>query len=311
MSGPLWRRLAWTPVTALAVASAVFLLLHLVPGDPVAVMLGEGAEAAEAERLRAELGLDRPLAEQYGRYLAGLARGDLGASLHFRRPVAALLGETLPATLELALAAMAAAIAVALPLGMLAASRRGRPADRLARAFALVGVSMPSFWLGPLLILLFSIALGWLPVSGRSGPASLVLPAVTLGLGLAALLTRMVRTAVAEELARPYVTTALAKGLSRRTALWRHALPNALIPVVTVLGLQFGSLLTGAILTETIFAWPGLGRLLIQAIRLRDYPLVQGSVLLIAGIYLVVNLATDLLYARLDPRVRLGQEGAA
>lgn len=311
MSGPLLRRLAWTPVTALAVATAVFLLLHLVPGDPVAMMLGEGAEAAEAERLRADLGLDRPLAAQYLSYLAGLARGDLGDSLHFRRPVAALLGETLPATLELALAAMAAAIAVALPLGLLAASRRGRPTDRLARGFALVGVSMPSFWLGPLLILLFSIQLGWLPVSGRGGVASLVLPAATLGLGLAALLTRMIRTSVAEELARPYVTTALAKGLSRREALWRHALPNALIPVVTVLGLQFGSLLTGAILTETIFAWPGLGRLLIQSIRLRDYPLVQGAVLLIAGIYLLVNLATDLLYARLDPRVRLGGEGGA
>jgi len=311
VSGPLARRLAWTPVTALAVATAVFLLLHLVPGDPVAMMLGEGAEAAEAERLRAELGLDRPLAAQYLSYLGGLARGDLGESLHFRRPVAALLGETLPATLELALAAMAAAIAVALPLGLLAASRRGRPADRLARGFALVGVSMPSFWLGPLLILLFSIQLGWLPVSGRGGAASLVLPALTLGLGLAALLTRMVRTSVAEELARPYVTTALAKGLSRREALWRHALPNALIPVVTVLGLQFGSLLTGAILTETIFAWPGLGRLLIQSIRLRDYPLVQGAVLLIAGIYLLVNLATDLLYARLDPRVRLGGEEGA
>ena len=175
-----------------------------------------------------------------------------------------------------------------------------------ARGFALVGVSLPSFWLGPLLILAFSIGLGWLPVSGRAGPASLVLPAMTLGLGLAALLTRMVRTAVAEELGRPYVVTALARGLSRRAALWRHALPNALIPVVTVLGLQFGGLLTGAILTETIFAWPGLGRLLIQAIRLRDYPLVQGAVLLIAGIYLLVNLATDLLYARLDPRVRLG-----
>lgn len=306
MNGSLLRRVAWTPVTALAVASAVFLLLHLVPGDPVAMMLGEGAEAAEAEQLRAELGLDRPLAEQYLRYLAGLLRGDLGSSLHFRRPVAALLGETVPATLELACAAMVAAIAVALPLGVFAASRRGRAADRLARGFALVGVSLPSFWLGPLLILAFSIGLGWLPVSGRAGPASLVLPAITLGLGLAALLTRMVRTAVAEELGRPYVVTALARGLSRRAALWRHALPNALIPVVTVLGLQFGGLLTGAILTETIFAWPGLGRLLIQAIRLRDYPLVQGAVLLIAGIYLLVNLATDLLYARLDPRVRLG-----
>ena len=215
-----------------------------------------------------------------------------------------MLLDHFPATLELAAAAMLVALALALPLGTLAAFHRGGAVDHLARVAALVGVSLPNFWLGPMLILLFAIRLGVLPVSGREGPASLVLPALTLGAGLAGLLTRMVRAAVAEELGKPHLATARAKGLGKVRAVVRHALRNALMPVVTVAGLQFGALLTGAVITETIFSWPGLGRLLVQAIRLRDYPLVAGGVLLIAVTYVLVNLATDLIYAWLDPRVR-------
>ena len=299
------RRLLIAVPTAFAVATLVFALVHLIPGDPVLIMLGDGAQPADVEALRARLGLDLPLARQYGRFLAGLARGDLGVSLHFDEPVAALLARHYPATVELALAAMAAALAVSLPLGIVAAYRRGSWVDRAARGFSLAGVSLPNFWLGPVAMLLFSIHLDLLPVSGRSGWKSLVLPAATLGLALAALLTRMIRSALGEELGKPYLVTARAKGLGPLRVAAHHALRNALVPVVTVVGLQFGSLLTGAILTETIFGWPGLGRLLIQAIRLRDYPLVQGAVLLISVTYVAVNLVTDLVYAWVDPRIRL------
>jgi len=297
------RLLVALPVT-LAVATLVFSLIHLIPGDPVLVLLGEGAQPTDVEALRHRLGLDRPLGEQYLGYLSGLARGDLGVSLHFDEPVALLLARHYPATFELALAALAVALAVSLPLGLAAAYRRGTWIDRLARGFALAGVSTPNFWIGPVAILVFSIQLGWLPVSGRGGLAHLVLPAATLGLALAGLLTRMIRAALLDELGRPYLVTARAKGLSPPRVALVHALRNALVPVVTIVGLQFGSLLTGAILTETIFGWPGLGRLLIQAIRLRDYPLVQGAVLLISVTYVVVNLATDLLYSWVDPRIR-------
>jgi ABC-type dipeptide/oligopeptide/nickel transport system permease component len=302
----LLRRLALVVPTTFLVASLVFALIHLVPGDPVEMMLGEGAQAADVSALRAQLGLDRPLAEQYGLFLRGLAHGDLGRSLHYGEPVSTLLARHFPATAELALAAMLAALAIALPLGTLAAVFRDSWIDRGARLFALLGVSLPSFWLGPLAILLFAIRLDLFPVSGKSSFASFVLPASTLGLALAALLVRMIRAALGEELSRPYLVTARAKGISRPRVVVRHALRNALLPVVTVVGLQFGSLLTGAILTETIFSWPGLGRLLIQAIRLRDYPLVQGAVLWIAVTYVAINLLTDLAYAELDPRVRLG-----
>ncbi len=299
------RRLAQAAPIALLVATLVFSLIHLIPGDPVEMMLGEGALPSEVESLRRELGLDRPLHTQYLSYLGGLARLDLGRSLHYGEPVARLLLRHYPATIELALASMVVAIAVALPLGILAAYRRNQWVDHLSRFFSLLGVSLPNFWLGPMLILLFAIHLDLFPVSGRSGLASLVLPAITLGTALAGLLTRMVRTSVAEELHKPYLVTARAKGLSRPGAVLRHALRNASIPVVTVVGLQFGALLTGAIITETIFSWPGLGRLLIQAIRLRDYPLVQGGVLAIALTYVLLNLLTDLFYAVLDPRIRV------
>lgn len=307
MTAYLLRRLAQVLPTALLAATLVFALVHLVPGDPVEMMLGEGARAADVESLRRDLGLDRPLLEQYASFLGGLARGDLGRSLHSGEPVLATLAERFPATLELAVASLLVALLVALPLGVVAALYRDRVPDHLARLLALLGVSMPSFWLGPMLILLFAIEWDLLPVSGRSGPASLVLPAVTLGAGLAGLLTRMVRAALAEELGRPYLLAARARGVGRATAIGRHALKNALIPVITVLGLQFGALLTGAIITETIFSWPGLGRLLIESIRMRDYPLLQGAVLLIALTYLLVNLGTDVVYAWLDPRIRYGR----
>jgi ABC-type dipeptide/oligopeptide/nickel transport system permease component len=299
------RRLLLALPTTLAVATLVFSLIHLIPGDPVLLMLGEGAQPTDVEELRSRLGLDRPLGEQYGAFVAGLARGDLGRSLHFGEPVSTLVARSYPATFLLAMTAMGVALALALPLGMLAAYRRGGWLDRGARFFSLLGVSVPNFWLGPVAILLFSIHLGWLPVSGRGGWRSVVLPAATLGLAMAALLTRLVRSALLEELGKPYLVTARAKGLGPARVAVRHALRNALVPVVTVVGLQFGALLTGAILTETIFGWPGLGRLLIQAIRLRDFPLVQGCVLLIAVTYVAVNLLTDLVYAWLDPRIRL------
>lgn len=305
MTRVVLRRLLLAIPTTLAVATLVFSLIHLIPGDPVLIMLGDGAQPTDVQELRAKLGLDRPLLTQYGQFLAGLGRGDLGRSLHFDQPVTALLGRHYPATVVLAFAAMGVALLLALPLGMLAAYRRDGWIDRGARLFSLLGVSVPNFWLGPVAILLFSIQLGWLPVSGWSDWRSLVLPAATLGAALAALLTRMVRGALVEELGKPYLVTARSKGLRPLRVATAHALRNALVPVVTVVGLQFGSLLTGAILTETIFGWPGLGRLLIQAIRLRDFPLVQGSVLVIAVTYVAVNLVTDLVYAWLDPRIRV------
>lgn len=306
MTAFLLRRLGQTLPIALLVATLVFSLIHLIPGDPVEMMLGEGAQRSEVDELRRELGLDRPLMAQYVSFLGGLARADLGISLHFRQPVAEILARHYPATLELTLASMAVALLVSLPLGVVAASRRNRWVDHVSRFLALLGVSLPNFWLGPMLILLFAIQFDLFPVSGRGGWLSLVLPALTLGTALSGLLTRMVRSSVAEELEKPYLVAARARGLDRSLVLRRHALKNASIPVVTIVGLQFGALLTGAIITETIFSWPGLGRLVIQAIRLRDYPLIQGSILAIALTYLLINLITDLVYGMLDPRIRLG-----
>ncbi len=299
------RRVVQTIPLALLVCGLVFSLIHLIPGDPVEIMLGDGAQPAEVEALRHDLGLDRPLGVQFLEYFSGLVRLDLGTSLRFRQPVTQLLREHYPATLELALAGMVAALLIALPLGALAALHRDRAVDHGSRFLALLGVSIPNFWLGPMLIWLLAIRLDLLPVSGRGGIASLILPAITLGTALAGLLTRMVRSSLAEELAKPYLVAARAKGLGRSQAVARHASRNAAIPVVTVVGLQFGALLTGAIITETIFSWPGIGRLIVQAIQARDYPLVQGGILAIALSYLLINLVTDLTYAVLDARIRL------
>jgi ABC-type dipeptide/oligopeptide/nickel transport system permease component len=300
----LVRRLALTLPVVLGVATLVFALIHLIPGDPAQAMLGESASEQDVQALRERLGLDRPLIEQYGAFLAGIARGDLGTSLRTNEPVATAILDRLPATLELAAAAMVVSIGVAIPLGIIAAVRRGTFVDHLATTLALTGISIPNFWLGPLLAIVFAVELGWLPVSGRGTAAHLVLPAISLGAALAAILARMTRASVLEELREPYVQAARARGTSHARAVLRHAFRNSLIPVVTLVGLQFGGVLTGAVITETIFAWPGVGRLLIQSIGFRDYPLVQGCILFIAMTYVGMNLLTDLVYGVLDPRIR-------
>jgi ABC-type dipeptide/oligopeptide/nickel transport system permease component len=300
----LTLRLLLTLAALWLVLTMVFLLMHIVPGDPVEQMLGEAARAEELAALRASLGLDQPLHIQYGRYLAGLARGDLGQSFRFQRSVLEVVLERYPATLQLALATLLVSMAIGIPAGVWAAHRRGGVADRAIGFFTLLGLSLPNFALGPVLILVFSVQLGWLPVSGREGAAHLILPAVTMGAALAAILTRMVRGSMMEELSADYVRTARAKGLRESAVLFRHAFPNALIPVITIIGLQFGTLLAGAIVTESIFAWPGVGRLTVQAIQARDYPLLQGCILIISFSYVLVNLLTDLLYGLVDPRVR-------
>jgi ABC-type dipeptide/oligopeptide/nickel transport system permease component len=287
------------------ILTMVFLLAHIVPGDPVQQMLGEGARDEDLDQLRHALGLDLPLPVQYGRYISGIVRGNLGESFRFRQPVSQVVLAHYPATLELAIVALVVCAAIGIPAGVLAAHRRGSATDHAVGVVTLLGLSVPNFALGPVLILLFSVILGWLPVSGRGGLGHLVLPAVTLGAALAAILTRMVRTSVIEELSSDYVRTARAKGLPESAVLFRHAFRNALIPILTILGLQFGTLLAGTIVTETIFSWPGIGRLAVQAIEARDYPLLQGCILLIAVSYVVVNLLTDLVYAVVDPRVRL------
>ena len=298
------RRLLLSVPVLFGVATLVFSLIHLVPGDPAAAMLGESASPADLEDLRSKLGLDRPFLAQYGHYLAGLVSGDLGTSFRYGTPVGREITQRLGATTELAVVAMAVAIVIALPLGILGALYRGRAVDQAAMTVSLAGIAMPNFWLGPLLAIIFSVQLGWLPVSGTGTWRHLVLPAVTLGAALAAMTARMTRASLIDELGELYVLAAEARGVSRLGAVIRHALRNSLIPVVTIVGLQLGSVLTGTIITETIFSWPGVGRLLIQAISFRDYPLVQGCILLIAVTYVAMNLIVDVLYAWLDPRIR-------
>jgi len=299
------QRLLYTLPALWLILTMVFLMIHIVPGDPVLQMLGQDARVEDLEALRHTLGLDQPLGVQYVRYLEGLVRGDWGRSLRFAAPVRPIVLQRFPATLELSLAALAVCLAIAIPAGVFSASHRGSNEDRATSFVTLLGLSVPNFALGPILILIFSIEIGWLPVSGRGGISHLILPAATLGAALAAILTRMVRGSMIEELSSDYVRTARAKGIPETTVLFRHAFPNALIPVITIVGLQFGSLLAGTIVTETIFSWPGIGRLAVQAIAARDYPLLQGCILIIAVSYVAVNLLTDLVYAVVDPRVRL------
>lgn len=300
----LLRRLLLTIPVLVGVATLVFSLIHLIPGDPVQAMLGESASPQDVAELRERLGLNRPLLVQYGSFLKGIATGDLGTSLRTNQKVSTAIGERLPATFELALAAMFVATLIAIPLGIVAAARAGTSIDHAATTVALIGISMPTFWLGPLLAIIFSVSLGWFPVSGRGTLAHLVLPAITLGAPLAAVLARMTRASLLEELRELYVLAARARGVSRARAVLKHAFRNSLVPIVTVLGLQFGAVLTGAVITETIFAWPGVGRLLIQSISTRDYPAVQGCILLIAVTYVSMNLLVDLAYGFLDPRIR-------
>jgi peptide/nickel transport system permease protein len=301
----LIRRLLLTIPVLIGVATLVFALIHLVPGDPAQSMLGDSAAPEDVARLRQSLGLDDPLLVQYKSFLTGLVKGDLGRSFRYGTPVTSEIRSRLLRTLQLAVAAMAVAIVFALPLGIIAAVWRGSAVDHAAMTISLVGISMPNFWLGPLLAILFAVILGWLPVAGTGSLAHLVLPAITLGAALSAILARMTRASVLEELRELYVMAARARGVSRFRAVVRHAFRNSLIPIVTIIGLQFGAVLTGTIITETIFAWPGVGRLLIQAINFRDYPLVQGCILFISFTYVMMNLVTDLSYGLLDPRIRL------
>ena len=300
------QRLSGACLVVLGVVSIVFLLIHLVPGDPVEIMLGESASAADREALRAALGLDRPVQVQYLHYLGNLLQLDLGTSIHYRQPVVALLQARIPATGLLAGVTLLLTVLLALPLGILAAVRHNTLWDSGAMGFSLLGVSIPNFWLGPLLIMVFSLWLGWLPVSGQGGFASVVLPALTLGTGLAAVLSRMVRSSMLEILHEDYLRTARAKGVTPLRVILHHALRNALLPVITLVGLQLGALLAGAVITETVFSWPGIGLLTIESIQSRDYPVVQACVLLISVTYVMVNLLTDLAYAWIDPRIRLG-----
>jgi peptide/nickel transport system permease protein len=306
MIGFIGRRLLLLVPTVLGVATLVFFFLHLIPGDPVEVMLGETAAQADKEALRASLGLNDPLAVQYARFLGGLAHGNVGQSFFYHQPVATVLWERVPATLQLAVAALIVALIIAIPIGVVAAVKQYGAFDNLSMFVALLGVSLPNFWLGPLLIWLFALKIDLFPVGGRETLASLVLPALTLGMGMAAILSRMTRASVLEVLSEDFVRTARAKGLPERVVLFKHVLRNALIPVVTLVGLQFGTLLSGAVITENVFSWPGLGTLFIEAIQSRDYPVVQGCVLYISFGYVLINLAVDLLYAVIDPRIRLG-----
>lgn len=312
-AGQTARKILWRAVTTLpvlwVVVTVVFLLIHLVPGDPIVQMLGEGATAANVATLRHQLQLDLPLGQQYWHYMHGLLHGDLGQSLRLHESVTSLIMQRYPYTLALTLGGLLIGVGLAIPAGVWSAMHRNRWLDRVLGVSSLVGLSFPNFALGPILIVVFAIGLGWLPVSGAGNGIGellvhMVLPSVTLGLGLAAILTRMVRTSMLEEMGQDYIRTARAKGLPERTVVFRHALRNALNPVLTVVGLQFGSLLAGAIVTETIFSWPGLGRMTLSAISNRDYPLVQGCILAVGVTYVAINLLTDAAYAVADPRLR-------
>jgi ABC-type dipeptide/oligopeptide/nickel transport system permease component len=311
MKSILTRVLLTLPVVWVVV-SLVFLLIHLVPGDPIQQMLGEGATAGDLAALRHQYGLDLPLVVQYFHYWRDVLHGDLGRSIRLNDTVTHLISTRYPYTIELTVTALTLGLLLAVPAGVMAAVKRGRWQDQSLGLVSLLGLSVPAFALAPILVLVFSIGLGWLPVSGAGtnglfsaeGWKYLVLPTVAMGVSLAAILTRMVRTAMLEELNRDYIRTARAKGLSERAVVYRHALPNALVPIVTVVGLQFGALLAGAIVTETIFSWPGLGRLVVTAISGRDYALVQGSLLAIGLTYVLVNLLTDLTYRLVNPRMR-------
>ncbi len=302
----LKRRLLTLVPVVFGVVTGVFLLIHLIPGDPVVLMLGEHAQPADIEALRHALGLDLPLWKQYLVFWHQLLQGNLGQSLYHRQPVLELVLDRLPATMRLAGCALVVSLMIAVPLGILAGLRQRSWLDYLSLSMSILGISMPVFWLGPLLILLFAVRWHWLPVAGAGSWKHLILPSFTMGFGLAAITLRMIRASMIEVMTRDFIRTAFAKGLNRRQVVVRHALRNVLIPVVTVVGLQLGALFGGAVITEVVFSYPGVGRLLILAILRRDYPLVQGTILVIAFLYILINLLTDLLYSHIDPRIRLG-----
>ena len=301
----LRRILTLIPVT-IGVVTAVALLIHVVPGDPADMMLGPFATASDKAQLHRELGLDQSFAVQLWTYLVNVFHGDLGKSLVYNKPVISLIALRWWPTAQLAILALVVALSISLPLGIISALRAGKPLDYAAMALAMTGIAIPNFWLGPMLVLLFSLKLGWLPVSERGSAASYVLPALTLGIALAAILSRMTRNSMLDHLREDYARTARAKGNKESTVILKHVLRNAALPLITVVGLQFGVLLTGAIITERIFDWPGLGTLILEGINNRDYPLVQGCVLVFSCTYLLVNLLTDLTYAFVDPRIQVG-----
>lgn len=299
------RRLLQLIPVLWGVATLVFLLIHFIPGDPVDILLGESALPASKEALREQLNLNKPVLQQYFDFWGGLLRLDLGNDLLYQKPVVSLIAERLQATIELTLLSLLVAIAVSIPLGIISAVYKNSFIDYFSTMFSLLGVSMPNFWFGPLLVLLFAVKLGWLPISERTDWSSYILPALTLGLSLSAILTRLVRASLIDVLTQDYVRTAHAKGLLPRVVFFKHALKNAMIPVITILGLQLGALLSGSIITETIFDWPGLGELMYYAIQQRNYPLVQGCVLLVAVGYVFANLIADIMYTVANPRLRL------
>jgi peptide/nickel transport system permease protein len=302
------RRVVLMVFILLGVSVITFSMMHLVPGDPAEMIAveryGEQATAKTIELVRAELGLDQPVFVQYFHWLTNVLQGDLGYSFRTDRPVLDEILTRLPATIQLAVAGMLVALVIAIPVGVISATRRYSAVDSISMLGALLGVSMPHFWLGLLLIMFFSVHLGWLPVFGRGGIEHLILPAITLGTGMAAITTRLVRSSMLEVLNQDYIRTARAKGLKEKVVIYKHALKNALIPVVTIVGLQFAFLLEGAVVVEVIFAWPGIGRLLVDSIFARDFMVIQGCVLYIAALFVVVNLLVDISYAYLDPKIR-------
>lgn len=301
----LLRRILLTIPVLFGVATLTFFLIHFVPGDPIDIMLGDQASNVDKGALRAELGLDKPLEVQYRTFLVGLTKFDLGKSLYSKKPVASEISERLPATIELALAAVFISMLIGIPLGVLASIKQYGFLDNSVLIGGLLGMSLPSFWTGPMMILIFSIYLDIFPVSGRDGPLNVILPAVCLGLSLSAILMRMTRASMLEVNKEDYIRTAISKGVPKSKVLFKHALRNALIPIITIVGLQFGALLTGTVITETIFDWPGIGSLFYEGIQQRNYPVVQGCVLFISFTYVTVNLLTDLAYAFANPKVRL------
>jgi peptide/nickel transport system permease protein len=306
MTAYVLRRLLLSALVLFGVSVVVFSLVHLAPGDPARLLLPDGALEEDVAIVRKALGLDQPLHVQYEVFITRALRGDLGRSLYYKQPALGIILEHLPATIELTFAALALSLIVAVPMGILSAVRRDTVWDYLGMGIATIGQATPVYWLGLMLILFFAVQLRWLPSSGRGGIDYLILPAITLGAPLMALVTRLVRSGMLDLLGEDFIRTARAKGLAEWCIVLRHALRNIMIPLVTVVGLQFGALLGGAVITETVFAWPGVGRLVVDAITARDYPLVQAATLLVSGYFVVINLAMDVLYIYLDPRIRYG-----
>lgn len=304
MANIIILRLLTALTTIIGVVCLVFFLIHLIPGDPVEFMLGESARIADRAAITKALGLDRPISAQFLTYINRLIHFDLGTSIHSREPVAQLLINRIPATIELAVVSFAFSMIIAFPLGILAAVHKDSVWDHTSMLFALLGVSVPNFLMGPLLIMGFSLGLGWFPISGRETGVAVILPAITLGTGMAAIVARMIRSTLLETLNNDYVRTARAKGLGEFRIIVCHALPNAMLPVITLLGLQLGALLAGAVITETVFSWPGIGSLIVESIQKRDYPIVQGCVLVISLTYVTINALTDIMYSFIDPRLR-------